>query len=52
MIGLKARMGRDVRWDVPLDYRILHRILININLEKLDSDTSQERRRWLVTAGT
>ena len=51
MTGLKSRMGRDVRGDVPTDYRILHKIIINLNLEILDKDTSEVRRHWLVTVG-
>lgn len=51
MSGLKSRMGRDVRGDIPIDYHILHKMLININLEILDKDTSETRRRWLVTVG-
>lgn len=45
MIGLKSRMGRDVKGDVPIDYRILHKVIINLNLEILDKDTTKTRRR-------
>ena len=44
-------MDRDVCGDVPLDYCILYKILIQMNLEILDIYTSQQRRCWLVTTG-
>lgn len=44
-------MGRGVQGDVPLNYRILHKVLIQMNLEILDRDTPEDRRRLPVTAG-
>ena len=49
--GLKAIMGRDVRGDSPLDYRILHKILFRLKSELLEPSTSWERRRWIATCG-
>lgn len=43
--GLRERMGRDVRGDFPLDYRILHKILFRLKLELLNSEPTFERRR-------
>ena len=50
-LGLKSRMGRDVRGDIALDYQILHKILSSMNNELLHKSTNLKRRRWLATAG-
>lgn len=49
--GLRSRMGRDVRGDLPLDYKIVHLILDQLEKELLDYETSLKRRRWIATAG-
>ena len=49
--GLRSRMGRDVRDDATLDFRILHKILLNMNVELLGEETPFKRRRWLATSG-
>lgn len=52
MKGLKHRMGKDVRGDVPIDFRILHKIIIQLETEMMNKETSLERRRWIAAAGT
>ena len=44
-------MGREVKGDIPLDYKILHEILFSMKRELLDSGTTQKRRRWIASAG-
>ena len=51
MKGLKHRMGKDVRGDIPIDYRILHKVLIQL-MPEIYKETTLERRRWLASAGT
>ena len=50
--GLKERMGREVKGDIPLDYKILHEILFHLKRELLDVETTHERRRWIASVGT
>lgn len=52
MLGLRHRMRRDVQGDLALDFNILHKILNQMKLELLDSDTPFKRRRWLAVAGS
>ena len=49
--GLKSRMGREVKGDLALDYRILHKILFRLKKEVLDHSTSLERRRDVAAFG-
>ena len=51
MIGLRYRMGRDVQGDLALDFKILHKIMNQMKVEMLDSDTPLSRRRWLASSG-
>ena len=44
-------MGREIKGDIPLDYRILHEILFRLKRELLDSETTFERRRWIALSG-
>ena len=43
--GLRARMGREVKGDLALDYKIVHKILFHLEEEMLDNDTTLGRRR-------
>ena len=42
--GLKNRMCREVKGDLALDYKILHKILFRLEREMLESSTTFERR--------
>ena len=49
--GLRARMGRDVKGDLAIDYRIVHKILKHLKSEMLNTQTNLEHRRWIAQAG-
>ena len=44
-------MGQDIQFDVALDYRILHKILIALQDELFLKDTTLQRRRWIAVVG-
>ena len=50
--GLRCRMGRDVKGDLAIDFRIVHKILERLKIEMLDTETTFERRRWIAQVGT
>ena len=45
-------MGREVMGDLAIDYKILHKIINHLKEELMHPNTTQERRRWIVSAGT
>ena len=47
-LGMRKRMGRDVRPDRALDHRVLHVILSNMEVDIVSGDTDEEERRWLL----
>ena len=51
MQGLLERMGRDVRSNKALNYKVLHVILDNLMRQILDPKVSYNRRRWCVMLG-
>lgn len=50
--GLKNRMGREVKGDLALDYKILHKILFHLKQEMLDTNTTFERRHEIAMFGS
>lgn len=50
--GLRARMGREVKGDLALDYKIIHKILAHLEDEMFDNESTLERRRWIAAFGT
>ena len=50
--GLLERMGRHVKSDLALNYRILQVILTNLEEELSDVETLPARRRWIQVLGT
>ena len=49
--GLRSRMGRDVKGDLAIDYRIMLRILSHLKEELLEVETMIKRRRWIASVG-
>ena len=49
--GCELRMGRDVRSDKALHYKILHQIIRNFESELMDYDVPWERKRILILTG-
>jgi len=50
--GMLARMGRQTKPNIALDYKILHLILQMFESEIRSPAVSMERKRWLVCCGT
>ena len=49
--GIRSRMGRDVKGDLALDYRIVHKLLDHMKEEMLDTFSSLDRKRWIAMSG-
>eukprot|EP00957_Ditylum_brightwellii_P193789 14757444-Ditylum_brightwellii.AAC.1 len=49
--GLEQHMGQDVRPNVGLDYKILHEILKNVEVEITDSSGSRSRKCFFLLFG-
>ena len=50
--GMLARMGRQTKPNIALDYKILHMILNQFEGEIVSDEVPSERKRWLVMCGT
>ena len=52
MEGMLERMGRQTKSNMPLDYKVLHVILSNMEKELNDSETEKDRKRWIIMCAT
>ena len=44
-------MGREVKGDLAIDFKILHKIIDHLKDELFDQNTTQEQRRWIANVG-
>ena len=51
MEGMLHRMGKQTKSNMPLDYKVLHLILNNLECELIDSSVNKHRKRWISMCG-